>query len=304
GHSAPLVEVKLFVGRVPPSYDEERVRDIFAEYGEVREVVIIRDKQTNKHKSSAFVKMGSLEWADSSIRALHGSRVLDAALGPMMVRYATGEAERLGLQQQHLQDQQATSAQEPAHSMIKLFVGSIPRHMREEELQQFFEAYGAVQEVIIIRDGSSGTSRGCAFIKYKYKEEALHAIRSLHARHVFEGCSRPVEVRFAETRQQQQQQHHHHHHLHNAAAHAAAAGAGGAGGGGGGTLAAAAAAVAAAAAAAAGSNTHPRQAGPWKEYFTPDGRPYYHNELANITTWDRPPEFDMLPPALATMLVP
>jgi hypothetical protein len=44
---------------------------------------------------------------------------------------------------------------------------------------------------------------------------------------------------------------------------------------------------------------------PWTEYFADDGVPYYHNELTNETTWERPPELDdaaLLPlPALPAL---
>lgn len=39
------------------------------------------------------------------------------------------------------------------------------------------------------------------------------------------------------------------------------------------------------------SNMIPRYVGPWKEYFTPDGRPYYHNEQLGSSYWDIPLEF-------------
>ncbi|OEH78879.1 RNA recognition motif-containing protein [Cyclospora cayetanensis] len=44
------------------------------------------------------------------------------------------------------------------------------------------------------------------------------------------------------------------------------------------------------------SNANPRAAGPWKEYFSPEGRPYYHNEMTGVTTWERPLEFMQAPP--------
>ncbi|CDJ52594.1 hypothetical protein EBH_0050840 [Eimeria brunetti] len=96
----PPVEIKLFIGRVPQSIEEEQLKPIFQEYGEVREVIIIRDKATAKHKNSAFVKMASIAAADTAIRTLHNSRVLESSMGPMTVKYATGEAERLGLNPQ------------------------------------------------------------------------------------------------------------------------------------------------------------------------------------------------------------
>lgn len=56
----PPVEIKLFIGRVPQSMEEDGLRPVFEEFGEVREVIIIRDKTSGKHKNSAFVKMGEM----------------------------------------------------------------------------------------------------------------------------------------------------------------------------------------------------------------------------------------------------
>ncbi|CBZ54017.1 CUG-BP-and ETR-3-like factor 3, related [Neospora caninum Liverpool] len=278
-HNAPPVEIKLFVGRVPQTVDEDALRPIFEGFGDVREVFVIRDKNTLKHKNSAFVKMASLAAADACIRALHSNRILDAALGPIIVKYATGEAERLGMHSLGM------GGEGGGVDQAKLFVGSIPRTMSEDELRVFFQTYGTVEEVFVMKDSATGTGKGCAFVKFKYKEEGLHAMRNLNGKHIFEGCTRPVEVRFAESKSQRQQQMAGQHNL------------GGLGGwGGGGVMTQAGlSGMSRSASTLAGSNANPRQAGQWKEYFAPDGRPYYHNEYTNVTTWERPPEFDHLP---------
>ena len=56
-----------------------------------------------------------------------------------------------------------------------------------------------------MKDSATGQGRGCAFVKMSSKEEAFYAINSLNGKHVWEGCSRPMEVRFAESRAQRQQ---------------------------------------------------------------------------------------------------
>lgn len=290
----PPVEIKLFLGRVPQSMDEEGLRPVFEEFGEVREVIIIRDKTTGKHKNSAFVKMASIAAGDAAIRGLHNTRVLDSSMGPMSVKYATGEAERLGLSAQ---------ACEPGVPQAKLFVGSLPRTLKEEELRNFFQSYGQVDEVFIMKDNATGVGKGCAFVKMGQKEQALFAINSLNGKHTWEGCPRPMEVRFAESRAQRQM---------------LAGGMGPMGaraplGAPGGPMGGARPAVGGpmggmggprmspgmggvGGAAMPPSNTNPRAAGPWKEYFSPEGRPYYHNEMTGITTWERPPEFMQVPP--------
>lgn len=112
------------------------------------------------------------------------------------MKYATGEMERLGL---------GTSACEPGVDGAKLFVGSLPRTITEDELREFFAKFGAITEVFVMRDSATGTGRGCAFVKMALKEDALYAIQSLAGKHQWEGCSRPLEVRFAESKSQRMQ---------------------------------------------------------------------------------------------------
>lgn len=47
-----------------------------------------------------------------------------------------------------------------SNAKAKLFVGQIPREMTEEHLREFFEPFGSLREVSIIRDPLSGISRG------------------------------------------------------------------------------------------------------------------------------------------------
>ncbi|EPT32242.1 RNA recognition motif-containing protein [Toxoplasma gondii TgCatPRC2] len=291
GHMAPRVEIKLFVGRVPQSMEDAALRPIFEEFGEVKEAVIIRDKATGKHKNSAFIKMDSIAAADAAIRGLNSTRILEQSMGPITVKYATGEAEKLGF---------ATSSCEPGQDQAKLFIGSIPRTMTEDEVRQFFSTYGTVEEVFVMKDNVQNTGKGCCFVKFAFKEEALHAVRTLSGKHTFEGCTRPVEVRFAESKAARQQQ------MMNQQAMGGPQGMrgpgrmgnmGGMGASNMGGMGGPAMGMGSSTQMGTPNNSNPRAAGQWKEYFTQDGRAYYHNEYTNVTTWDRPQEFYQLPPA-------
>ncbi|MEA3311925.1 MAG: RNA-binding protein [candidate division WOR-3 bacterium] len=65
--------MRLFVGNLPHSYTEEKVREIFAEHGEVGKVAVPRDRYTNAPRGFAFVEMPNDEEANSAITALNGT---------------------------------------------------------------------------------------------------------------------------------------------------------------------------------------------------------------------------------------
>lgn len=52
--------------------------------------------------------------------------------------------------------------------------------------------------VLVLRD-SNNRSRGCAFITYEKRQSAFDAIQSMHHSCTMDGCSSPINVRFADT---------------------------------------------------------------------------------------------------------
>lgn len=49
---------------------------------------------------------------------------------------------------------------QPDADSIKMFVGQIPRHWTEGDLTKFFEEYGPVYQISILRDKATHQSRG------------------------------------------------------------------------------------------------------------------------------------------------
>ncbi|KAK1269846.1 Flowering time control protein FCA [Acorus gramineus] len=160
---------KLFIGSVPKTATEEDVRPMFEEHGNVIEVALIRDKRTGQQQ----------EEADMAIRYLHNQRMLPGGSGPIQVRYADGERERLGAVE------------------FKLFVGSLNKQAAEKEIEEIFSPYGRIEDVYIMRDEIK-QSRGCAFVKFSNREMAAAAINALNGIYVMHGCEQPLIVRFAD----------------------------------------------------------------------------------------------------------
>lgn len=46
--------IKMFVGQIPKSMDEEQLRKMFEEYGRVHQINVLRDKVTGQSKGKSF----------------------------------------------------------------------------------------------------------------------------------------------------------------------------------------------------------------------------------------------------------
>lgn len=62
---------KLFVGNLDWGTTQEELKDLFSQYGEVEEVIIISDRETGRAKGFGFVTFVNAEDADAAIDALH-----------------------------------------------------------------------------------------------------------------------------------------------------------------------------------------------------------------------------------------
>lgn len=62
----------------------------------------------------------------------------------------------------------------------KLYVGSLPYSVTEEELRNLFSAYGQIESVRIITDKFTGQSKGFGFVEMASGDEAQKAIEGVN----------------------------------------------------------------------------------------------------------------------------
>jgi len=180
----PLIEIKLFIGKIPNAYHEEDVTRLFEPFGPYSGCMILTDKHTQRSKGSAFLWMKSIANADHAIRTLHGRQILAPMSIPMVVDYAVGEGERLGL-----------FPTDPGQDKAILKVRWIPSDVTEAELLALFARYGACTIADFVRS-SNGDSECC--ITYEYKENALWVVKSTDNLLKARPTSRALSVRFKE----------------------------------------------------------------------------------------------------------
>ena len=63
---------KLFVGKLSYDSTDDKLRELFAQYGTVESAQVIKDRDSGMSKGFAFVEMTKAEEAQAAINALDG----------------------------------------------------------------------------------------------------------------------------------------------------------------------------------------------------------------------------------------
>ena len=71
---------KLYVGNLNYDAKEEQLKEIFADMGEIKEVIIIKDKFTGRSKGFGFIEFNDSESAQKAIDELDGQDFLGREL--------------------------------------------------------------------------------------------------------------------------------------------------------------------------------------------------------------------------------
>lgn len=71
---------KLYVGNLSFNVTEEDLRELFAKYGEVTSVSLLKDKFSGRSRGFAFVELANNEEADKAISELNGQDLQGRAL--------------------------------------------------------------------------------------------------------------------------------------------------------------------------------------------------------------------------------
>ncbi|MEO6508995.1 MAG: RNA-binding protein [Patescibacteria group bacterium] len=66
---------KLYVGNLPWSMSGDSLRDLFSEFGEVVEAVIISDRMTGRSKGFGFVTFATEDAANAAISAMNEKEI-------------------------------------------------------------------------------------------------------------------------------------------------------------------------------------------------------------------------------------
>ncbi|KAK7068706.1 CUGBP Elav-like member 2 [Halocaridina rubra] len=171
--------IKMFVGQIPRSMDENDLRKMFEEYGEVYQINVLRDKVTGQSKGCCFVTFYARKSALEAQNAMHNIKTLAGMHHPIQMKPADTEN----------------------RNERKLFIGMLSKRYNEQDVRVMFSSHGTIEECTVLRD-ASGQSKGCAFVTFSSRQCAINAIKKMHHSQTMEGCSSPLVVKFADTQKE------------------------------------------------------------------------------------------------------
>ena len=87
---------KLFVGGLPFSTSDDRLREVFAAAGQVESAVVVTDRDTGRSRGFGFVEMATSEEADQAVQKLNGKDLDGRQLKVERAKPSEGGARRSG----------------------------------------------------------------------------------------------------------------------------------------------------------------------------------------------------------------
>lgn len=180
----------VLVMQLSPRATTRDLEDYFGDIGVVREVRLIMDSKTRRHKGIAYIEF---EDASSAVKALtyDGKKFLGA---PMQIQAVHLDRDRgRGDWHQpssgsHHHHHHSSSMNTSSHTSSRLalppnsyriYMGGLHVGINEEMLRTIVEPFGPILKLELIKDRLTGASRGYAFILYANIDDGQEAVRNL-----------------------------------------------------------------------------------------------------------------------------
>jgi len=149
-------EIKLYVGNLDWSTSGDRLRELFADFGNVTEVFLPLDRETQRPRGFGFVTISTEKSVHDIIEVMNETEV-DGRMIKVNETFERGPRVNQNFQQQG--EFNAAGLDD-----VKLYVGNIPFDTTEGEILELFEGFGTVSDCFFPTDRETGNFRGFAFV--------------------------------------------------------------------------------------------------------------------------------------------
>jgi RNA-binding protein Musashi len=128
---------KLFIGGLTQTTTKDQLEQTFSVYGQIVDSIVMKNQQTGQSRGFGFV---TFKDPSSAQKALQQPNKVDNKL--VDVKFCNPRTPQPAFQQ-HMTPQQS---QQQTTGFCKVFVGGLPYGVQDDEIKQFFSAYGPVSD--------------------------------------------------------------------------------------------------------------------------------------------------------------
>ncbi|KAG8384868.1 hypothetical protein BUALT_Bualt04G0163100 [Buddleja alternifolia] len=164
---------KIFIGGLARDTTSVQFTKHFGKYGEITDSVIMKDRNTGQPRGFGFITYADASVVDRVIEDTHIFHGKQVEIKRTIPRGANSKD----------------------FKTKKIFVGGIPTTVDEDEFRNFFSSFGEVKELQIMKDHSTGRSRGFGFVTFE-SEQSVDDLLANGNRLDFAGTQ--VEIKKAE----------------------------------------------------------------------------------------------------------
>ncbi|XP_058645203.1 RNA-binding protein Musashi homolog 2a isoform X2 [Onychostoma macrolepis] len=136
---------KMFIGGLSWQTSPDSLRDYFSKFGEIRECMVMRDPTTKRSRGFGFITFADVSSVDKVLAQPHHE--LDSK---MMVTRTK-----------------------------KIFVGGLSASTVVEDVKQYFEQFGKVEDAMLMFDKTTNRHRGFGFVTFE-NEDIVEKVCEIH----------------------------------------------------------------------------------------------------------------------------
>jgi len=182
--------VSLYVKNFPDEWDESKLKELAAKYGEYKDCVIQRD-DAGKSKGFGFINFKNPEDAKKAVDGLNDLEIICKTGDKLKLYVARAQSKRE--RQKLLKEKYDAQREDEANR--NLYVKGLLDSVDQEQLRAVFSSVGAISSCRVMRE-KNGISKGFGFVLYETEEAAREAIQNFHSRELH-GIGGPLHVAIA-----------------------------------------------------------------------------------------------------------